>query len=118
MIDKKFRGILRRTAPRASRLFGRFYRDTGGAIAVMVVLLVPVLIGMMGISVDVSLWYMVKRELQNAADAAAVSASLEIVSGNTVGAKLAAKFDAERNGFDTADGGMSIIRGWRLRGST
>ena len=109
MIDKTFNAIARRLAPGAARLMGRFCRDTTGAVAVMVVLLVPVLIGMMGLTVDVSLWYMSKRSLQNAADAAAVSGSMEIVNGNPTAAPTAAKTDAIRNGFDESDGSLMAI---------
>ena len=109
MIDKTFNAIARRLAPGAARLMGRFCRDTTGVVAVMVVLLVPVLIGMMGLTVDVSLWYMSKRSLQNAADAAAVSGSMEIVNGNPTAAPTAAKTDAIRNGFDESDGSLITI---------
>ena len=109
MIKKTAMRTDRRPTPGATRILGRFCRDDGGAIAVMVVLLVPVLVGMMGIAVDVSVWYMIKRNLQNAADAAAVSASFEIVNGNTVGAAIAAKTDAERNGFDEAAGAVLTV---------
>lgn len=109
MVDKSFKLIHRRPASGARRLVGRFCRNDSGAIAVMVVLLVPVLVGMMGIAIDVSLWYMIKRNLQNAADAAAVSASFEIVNGNPDGAAIAAKTDAERNGFDEADGAVLTV---------
>ena len=109
MIKKSYMGIERRPAPGATRILGRFCRDNGGAMAIMVALLVPVLIGMMGITVDVSLWYMSKRNLQNSADAAAVSGSIEIAFGNKAGAPTAAKSDAIRNGFDETDGSVMSI---------
>ena len=95
--------------PGTTRILGRFCRDKGGAVAIMVVLLTPVLLGMMGLTVDVSLWYMTKRQRQNAVDAGAVSGSLEIVSGNSTGASTAAKTDAVRNGFDEADGSVITV---------
>ena len=102
-------GIEWRPAPGATRILGRFFRDNGGAMAIMVALLIPVLIGMMGITVDVSLWYMSKRSLQNSADAAAVSGSLEIANGNSPGAAIAAQADAIRNGYDETDGSVMSI---------
>ncbi|MEE8168957.1 MAG: TadE/TadG family type IV pilus assembly protein [Phycisphaerae bacterium] len=94
----------------ALRTLGAFARDTSGAIAIMVVLLVPVLFGFLGIAVDVGLWYAQKRALQTAADAAAISGAVELANNNTdAGAETAAVNDATRNGFDPADGSLITV---------
>jgi hypothetical protein len=53
----------------------RFSADQRGGIAVMMGLLLPVLLGALGIGFEISNWYMKKRAMQNAADAAAIAAA-------------------------------------------
>ena len=53
----------------------RFSADERGGIAVMMGLLLPVLLGALGIGFEISNWYMKKRAMQNAADAAAIAAA-------------------------------------------
>ena len=94
----------------ALRTLSAFARDTSGATAIMIVLLIPVLVGFVGISVDVGLWYAEKRSLQTAADAAVISGAVELVNNNTdEGARTAAVNDAIRNGCDPCVLGTDII---------
>ncbi|MCH7931541.1 MAG: pilus assembly protein, partial [Proteobacteria bacterium] len=94
----------------ALRTLGAFARDTSGATAVMLVLLIPVLIGFMGISVDVGLWYTARRGMQNMADAAAMSGASEIANGSADSIVLAAaQSSADSNGFDATDGSVITI---------
>ena len=58
----------------ASSLAG-FFADQRGGIAVMMGLLFPVVLGALGIGFEISNWYMKKRAMQNAADAAAIAAA-------------------------------------------
>ena len=53
--------------------------DEGGVIAVLTALGLTVLIGMVGLAVDISMWYRTDRALQNAADAAVIAAALREV---------------------------------------
>ena len=48
-------------------------RDAGGNIAMMAALGMPALIGGAGLAVDVSQWYLWKRELQHSVDQAAIA---------------------------------------------
>lgn len=50
-------------------------RDAGGNIAMMAALGMPALIGGAGLAVDVSQWYLWKRELQHSVDQAAIGAA-------------------------------------------
>ena len=50
--------------------------DEGGVVAVLTALGLTVLIGMVGLAVDISMWYRTDRALQNAADAAVIAAAL------------------------------------------
>jgi hypothetical protein len=81
---------------------GRFLRDKRGATAAMVAAALPVLIGFETLGVETGLWYMIKRQNQSAADAAAIAAEHEILAGKTdVAADLspAASEAAARNGY-------------------
>jgi Flp pilus assembly protein TadG len=61
----------------------RSLRDNRGATAVMVAITLPVLIGFETLGVETGLWYMIKRQSQSAADAAAIAAVYEIIAGRT-----------------------------------
>ena len=97
--------MIQRLTSRTLNFLRAFRRDRTGALAIMVVLLVPVLVGMMGLTVDVGIWYSHKRAMQDAVDAAAIAAGNEIANGGTdSAATTAAEADADRNGFvDTTD---------------
>jgi hypothetical protein len=80
----------------------RFVRDNRGATAAVVAASLPVLIGFETLGVETGLWYMIKRQSQSAADAAAIAAAHEIIAGKTdVGSELApaASAAAARNGY-------------------
>jgi Putative Flp pilus-assembly TadE/G-like len=57
------------------RLFAGLFADQRGGIAVMMGLLFPVLLAALGLGFEISNWYMKKRAMQNAADAAAIAAA-------------------------------------------
>ncbi len=63
---------------RLGTLLRRFWRETGGAIAVWAALFAPVLIGGAALSVDVSRMYNLEQELQLAADALARAGAAEL----------------------------------------
>ena len=49
------------------------WRDDRGVVAVFTVLMLPILIGALALAVDIGFWYVTKRNVQNAADAAAIA---------------------------------------------
>ena len=51
-----------------------FFDDRSGVVVVLVALAMPVLAGTMGLAAETSYWYVHKRGMQNAADAAAIAA--------------------------------------------
>jgi len=84
----------------------RLWQDTRGATLVLVALTMSVLLGFVGLGVDVGVWYVVKRQNQTAADFAALSGAYEIANGSAyyVSASASgicglASRDAARNGF-------------------
>jgi Flp pilus assembly protein TadG len=87
---------LGRWAARAPRLLWRRRRAERGAMAVMVALLLPVIMGLAGLVLDVGSWYVTKAQLQNAADAAAL-AGAGYLPGSPASAASAARTYAAYN---------------------
>jgi Flp pilus assembly protein TadG len=56
-------------------------RDAGGAIAVVTALALTVLIGVIGLAIDVASWQVTTRQMQGAADQAAIGAVLAYLAG-------------------------------------
>lgn len=80
-----------------------FARDEIGTIALMFALMLPVLFGIIGLGMEVGIWFKERRQLQTIADAAAVSAAIENAYGATAAEILAAATqEATLNGYDPA----------------
>jgi Flp pilus assembly protein TadG len=58
----------------------RFWKCSAGAIAVTTALVLPVLLGMASLGTEVGHWYFGQREMQGAADAAAISAAAQYIA--------------------------------------
>jgi hypothetical protein len=71
----------RRNAPGLPSL-ARFCRDTCGGVMVYTGFILPVLLGVSGLSVDAGLWYTHKRSVQAAADSAAIAGALGVMRYN------------------------------------
>ena len=57
------------------KFLSRFAVARGGNVLITTALALPVLVGSMGLGVEVSSWYAAKRMMQNAADSAAIAAA-------------------------------------------
>jgi len=78
---------------RLSGLIGgvrRFARDTGGGVMIWTGIGLPVLLGVSGLGLDTSLWYLERRVMQSAVDTAAISAALAKAGGGDADAINAA----------------------------
>jgi hypothetical protein len=70
---------------------------------------IPVLTGAAAVGIETAGIYRVKRQMQNAADAAAVSGSLDLAAGkNTSTVTATARYDAQRNGFTDGANGVTV----------
>lgn len=87
----------------------RIVRDQAGATAVIVGLTMPVVAGMGMLGVDAAMWYSERRDLQTAADAAALAGALHKAYGYGVSsvATIATR-DAQRNGFTPGNGTITV----------
>jgi hypothetical protein len=74
-------------------------QDRRGAIAIVMAITLPVVVGAAGLGIEAGKWYMLKRETQTAADTGAFAGALELAAGTTSKAKPAALQEAARNGF-------------------
>jgi len=75
-------------------------RDDAGTIMAPLAIMMPILLGIVGLSIDLGSWYNAKRQVQAAADAAARAGALELVRDHSATiARLAAREDAVAYGF-------------------
>lgn len=99
-----------RKLPRRTALIARFTRNDQASIALMFALMLPVLFGIVGLGVEVGIWFKERRELQTIADAAAVSAAIENTFGATQAElEAAATLEATNNGFDAATDAITYV---------
>ncbi|MCB1556673.1 MAG: hypothetical protein KDJ15_05100 [Alphaproteobacteria bacterium] len=95
---------------RKKEAFLKFFRDRAGSIMPMTALVLPLVLGMTGLGVDVSMWALEKRNLQAAADAASIAAAWEIANDVEDMAETSANREAENNGYDPSMAGdLSLV---------
>ena len=76
----------------------RLWSDESGAVLVTLALAVTALLGLLSVAVEVGSWYVVRRNLQSAADAAALAGALEHARSTPGRVTDAATREAVRNG--------------------
>lgn len=84
----------------AARL-GRLGREEGGTVVVLAGIILPALVGGMGLGAEVGYWYFTQRELQHAADVSAYAAGVRKLQGEDDPDELekVATYVAEESGF-------------------
>lgn len=86
----------------------RLRRDESGSVLSFLVV-VPVLVGTVALGVETGQMYRVKRQMQGAADAAALSAAVDRMAGKDAATITAtALYEAQRNGFQNAANGVAV----------
>ena len=86
----------------------RVVRDDKGSMATFLIV-VPVLAGTVALGVETGQLYRVKRQMQSAADSAAITGSLDrLASATNDTITASARYDAKRNGFDYQTTGISV----------
>jgi Flp pilus assembly protein TadG len=80
-------------------------RERRGTVAIMFAFLTPVLMGALGLGFETSYWYLIKRDQQNAADAAAIAAATN--GGSNYAAE--AKAVASQYGYVDGTGHVSVV---------
>jgi hypothetical protein len=79
-------------------------RDERGNIAVITAILLPVLLGSLGIAFETANWYYVQRGIQNAADSAVIAAATNGTSSYATEAQAV----AAQYGFTNGVGGVTV----------
>ncbi len=90
-------------------LIHKYRVQKDAAVLPIVALLMPVLLGMTALGIDTGYWVMNQRNLQTAADAAAMAAAFEIANGAEENAEFAATKEAMQNGYDPEDGDVLTL---------
>jgi Flp pilus assembly protein TadG len=86
-------------------LIARLFASTKGAVAVTTAIAFPILLGFSALGIEVGHWYLVQRQMQGAADAAAISAAAQYVqdqvANNTTSTayQSTGQYYANYNGF-------------------
>jgi Flp pilus assembly protein TadG len=94
-------GPYHRHAFQRRRRFAAVWEDRSGAIAVLTALGLTALIGIVGLAIDLGIWYRTNRALQNAADAAVIAAAID---GTGTYQSTAKAVTAQYGFFDGSDG--------------
>ncbi|TFH24813.1 MAG: hypothetical protein E4H03_02610, partial [Myxococcales bacterium] len=81
----------------------RSLREKGAVVAYMAIIM-PVMLGGLGLAIDNGRLYSVRRQMQTAADATALAAAHEWRNQNYENYAAVAKEDALLNGFDENEG--------------
>src|ERR1700759_2395509 len=95
--------VASRVLQAARHQWRRLIRDERGSV-IMLAMWLPGLAGVIAIGVETGEIYRVKRQMQGAADAAALAGAIDIANNKSASVTTDAKFEAQRNGF-TDNGG-------------
>jgi Flp pilus assembly protein TadG len=91
------------------RSLNALVKSEKGAVAPMLAMLFPLMVGVAGLGVDVSHWMLEKRKLQIATDAAAMSAGFEVANSRSHSQALdAATLQATNNGYSSSKGSITL----------
>lgn len=94
----------------AKRAAAALAGDRAGNVAVITALSLTSLVGTAGLGTEMTQWYVVKRDMQGAADAAAFSAVSGIMAGQTSSTNIAATAKAvtAKLGFTNGQAGVTV----------
>lgn len=100
--------IASRAARSARSAWDRLRRDESGSVITILATL-PVLAGAVAVGVETGELYRVKRQMQVSADAASLSASVDLMNGKTMTqATATGQYEAQRNGFSNGVNGVTV----------
>lgn len=101
------RTILRRIYP-VSSMWCRLRHDRSGSVVGLLVVL-PVVIGAVALGVETGQAYRIKRQMQGASDAAALSGAIDRMAGKDNATITAtARYETQRNGFQNGVSGVTV----------
>src|ERR1051326_1373464 len=98
-----------------AKIFRRLIGCSTGAVAVVTAIALPLLLGFGSMGVEVGHWYLVQRQMQGAADAAAISAAAQFIQDQVAGNTSSTAYQtvgqryAGLNGFTTPTSFVCLI---------
>lgn len=93
---------------RATKTGARGWRDESGQVVILLALSLTVLLGFVGLATDVGVLIHDKRNLQIAADAAAIAGAKQIQINNSGNVVAAGKSASAANGFTDGQNGVTV----------
>src|SRR5438105_10532914 len=99
------------------KLLARLFASAEGAVAVTTAIVLPILLGFSALGVEVGHWYLVQRQMQGAADAAAISAAAQYIADQVAGNTSATTYQqtgqhyASLNGFTIPTSNVCLVTG-------
>ncbi|HEY2468849.1 MAG TPA: pilus assembly protein TadG-related protein [Terracidiphilus sp.] len=87
----------------------RFLRDESGQVLVMTLVCMGVLLGALGLAIDVGLLFHARRNMQTAADAAAMAAATELYYNGVTNVNAKAYAAAKANGVDNTVAANTVM---------
>ena len=112
-----------RTGLKAFSFLARLRKDQSGAALAYTAILLPAMLGFVGLGIDVALWQSTKRNAQTLVDTAAVAASIQIIrtkmenEGDDPDVDGTVLASALKNGLNLADGDVITINSPPLSGT-
>lgn len=97
--------------PRGQGILRRFGGDQRGVIFVMVALLLPIIVGFVGLGTEVTLWFNAKRNLQTIVDAAAIAGAYEQLEADATSTSIitVATTEATSNGYSASSDTLTAV---------
>ena len=91
-------------------IISKFIKNKDGSTLPFVALAIPVVMGMVGLGTDASLWVSQKIALQTAADASVIAAGWEIAQESEDYMDTVALEEAQNNGYDSSANGELLLQ--------
>src|SRR5947207_9099548 len=80
------------------------HRCTAGTVAVATALLLPLLLGFGSLGIEVGHWYLMQRQMQGAADAAAISAAAQYIQDRVAGKTTSTAYQTTGQSYASLNG--------------
>ncbi len=96
-------------ASKAYSFLRAYSKDRRGASAIIFAVTLPAMVGLIGLGTEVGYWYMSHRNIQSAADVAAIAGALELRGGaSSSNVTYEAGYEAGNNGWDSSLGTATV----------
>ena len=86
----------------------RFATERGGSVAIQIALMAIIIMGFVSLATEVGYILLVQREMQSAADSAAVSGATALTKGTPANYQVEAQAVASASGFTNGSSGTSV----------